>query len=136
MVGQTACMTSGSGILLQLVSMHKSALEFQWIKMASVATVLLLSIMHSLSTILHTIFLLGCKFCQRVVCDGCGFTDGHCTKGVSGMLWSCTKCYNYDLCTACYMAGKHCLEHKFNVQLLNTDPRRCVLHIPWLYFVT
>jgi len=47
------------------------------------------------------------------------------------MLWTCTKCYNYDLCTACYMAGKHCLNHKFKVQLLNTDPRRCVL----LYFV-
>ena len=52
------------------------------------------------------------------------------------MLWSCNKCHDYGLCTACYMAGKHCLEHKFNVQLLNTDPRRCVLHIPWLYFVT
>ena len=124
-VGQTACMTSGSGTLLQLVSMYKM-LEFKWVKIVCVAVLLLLSILHSLSTI-ATIFLLGCKFCFAI-CDGCGFIDGHYTEGVGGMLWRCTKCHNYGLCTACYMSGKHCLEHKFKVQLLNTDPRRFVLH--------
>ena len=30
------------------------------------------------------------------------------------MRWKCSKCYDYDLCTACYNAGKHSLEHEFS----------------------
>lgn len=29
------------------------------------------------------------------------------------MRWKCTKCHDFDLCTACYMADKHDLGHAF-----------------------
>ncbi|GFS08194.1 E3 ubiquitin-protein ligase MIB2 [Elysia marginata] len=29
------------------------------------------------------------------------------------MRWKCTKCRDFDLCTACYMADKHDLQHTF-----------------------
>ena len=42
-----------------------------------------------------------------VTCDGCG------TSPVYGMRWKCATCYDYDLCTECYMSNKHSLEHCF-----------------------
>ena len=32
---------------------------------------------------------------------------------LSGMRWECTRCCDYDLCSICYMAGKHNIEHEF-----------------------
>lgn len=32
---------------------------------------------------------------------------------MAGMRWKCAKCYDYDLCTPCYMSGKHIAEHAF-----------------------
>ena len=43
-----------------------------------------------------------------VICDSCGREDM-----LSGMRWECTRCCDYDLCSICYMAGKHNLEHEF-----------------------
>ena len=45
---------------------------------------------------------------QRVTCDGCSLTP------VYGMRWKCATCYDYDLCTNCYMNNKHSLEHRFH----------------------
>ena len=32
---------------------------------------------------------------------------------MAGMRWKCAKCFDYDLCTPCYMSGKHIAEHAF-----------------------
>lgn len=45
---------------------------------------------------------------DSIVCDSCR------QNGITGMRWKCSKCYDYDLCTACYNAGKHSLEHEFS----------------------
>lgn len=29
------------------------------------------------------------------------------------MRWKCAKCFDYDLCTPCYMSDKHSVEHAF-----------------------
>eukprot|EP00731_Ephydatia_muelleri_P014626 Em0008g346a len=42
-----------------------------------------------------------------VQCDSCG------QKEVTGVRWKCVSCPDYDLCTPCYMAAKHNLEHEF-----------------------
>jgi len=42
-----------------------------------------------------------------VVCDACN------QQGIAGVKWSCVKCKDYDLCTPCYMAGKHDNNHPF-----------------------
>ena len=44
---------------------------------------------------------------QFVQCDGCGY------DGVTGMRWKCVKCYDFDLCSLCYMTGKHDTSHPF-----------------------
>ena len=45
---------------------------------------------------------------DNVTCDGC------CKDGaVAGARWKCVKCYDYDLCTPCYMSDEHSLEHEF-----------------------
>ena len=54
----------------------------------------------SLIAVLHT----------DVVCDSCR------ENGIQGMRWKCMKCYDFDLCTVCYMAGKHDLTHSFHRQ--------------------
>ncbi|XP_076044605.1 E3 ubiquitin-protein ligase mind bomb 2 isoform X4 [Oratosquilla oratoria] len=41
------------------------------------------------------------------ICDGCK------RQGLAGMRWKCARCYDYDLCTQCYMADKHDLTHPF-----------------------
>ncbi|XP_064610755.1 E3 ubiquitin-protein ligase MIB2-like [Liolophura sinensis] len=49
---------------------------------------------------------------SNITCDSCG------TSGVYGMRWKCTRCYDFDLCSICYMADKHELSHPF--QRFNT----------------
>lgn len=41
------------------------------------------------------------------ICDGCK------RQAIAGMRWKCASCYDYDLCTTCYMADKHDLAHAF-----------------------
>ncbi|KAL5266150.1 hypothetical protein ACHWQZ_G006711 [Mnemiopsis leidyi] len=41
-------------------------------------------------------------------CDACQ------TKGFPGFCWTCSQCEDFDLCTNCYMSGKHDLTHSFN----------------------
>ena len=43
----------------------------------------------------------------NVICDNCK------KRGIQGMRWKCTKCFDFDLCTSCYMADKHDLTHQF-----------------------
>lgn len=43
----------------------------------------------------------------EVICNGCKI------HGIFGMLWVCSKCQDYDLCTQCYMSDKHDLSHPF-----------------------
>ena len=45
---------------------------------------------------------------RRVVCNICGL------QLMMGMRWNCINCYDYDLCTFCYMSGEHELDHEFN----------------------
>ncbi len=49
---------------------------------------------------------LGTKH-ENIVCDACREAP------IIGMRWKCASCYDYDLCTVCYYAGKHSLEHPF-----------------------
>ncbi|KAF7267945.1 hypothetical protein GWI33_018888 [Rhynchophorus ferrugineus] len=43
----------------------------------------------------------------NIVCDGCD------NRGISGMRYKCTICYDYDLCYLCYHGDKHELTHPF-----------------------
>ena len=40
-------------------------------------------------------------------CHGCLL------EGIAGILWKCVRCFEYFLCTPCYAAGKHSVEHPF-----------------------
>ncbi|XP_071511862.1 E3 ubiquitin-protein ligase MIB2-like [Diadema antillarum] len=42
-----------------------------------------------------------------VICDDCKEAD------IAGIRWKCSTCNDYDLCTKCYMAGKHDVRHQF-----------------------
>ncbi|XP_077507544.1 uncharacterized protein LOC144118493 isoform X2 [Amblyomma americanum] len=42
-----------------------------------------------------------------VKCDSCGQQE------FLGRRWKCAVCVNYDLCTNCHWAWKHCLDHAF-----------------------
>ncbi|XP_048096427.1 E3 ubiquitin-protein ligase MIB2 isoform X3 [Alosa alosa] len=44
---------------------------------------------------------------SNIICDGCK------KHGIMGMRWKCKVCYDYDLCTQCYMNSKHDLAHPF-----------------------
>ncbi|XP_041377288.1 E3 ubiquitin-protein ligase MIB2-like, partial [Gigantopelta aegis] len=44
---------------------------------------------------------------SRVVCDVCKVDP------VEGIRWKCATCHNFDLCSLCYMSGKHDLSHPF-----------------------
>ena len=65
------------------------------------------------------------EFCPQLypvfLHTGLQFPGGRCSgcavKGVDGMLWKCIRCYDYYLCSTCYMAGKHSLEHRFDCTL-------------------
>uniref|UniRef100_A0A2R5LAE8 RING-type E3 ubiquitin transferase n=1 Tax=Ornithodoros turicata TaxID=34597 RepID=A0A2R5LAE8_9ACAR len=43
----------------------------------------------------------------NIICDSC------CKQGICGTRWKCARCYDFDLCTTCYMADKHDLTHPF-----------------------
>jgi len=43
----------------------------------------------------------------NIICNSC---EKH---GIAGMRWKCTVCPNFDMCTNCYMADKHDLNHTF-----------------------
>lgn len=42
-----------------------------------------------------------------MICDGCK------DHGIFGMLWKCVRCFDFDLCTVCYMNDTHDLSHPF-----------------------
>ncbi|KAK3588344.1 hypothetical protein CHS0354_040103 [Potamilus streckersoni] len=42
-----------------------------------------------------------------ITCDECNQTP------IQGMRWKCSLCDDYDLCTDCYMKGKHDIAHAF-----------------------
>ncbi|XP_052131262.1 uncharacterized protein LOC113214724 isoform X3 [Frankliniella occidentalis] len=44
---------------------------------------------------------------HNVICDECN------DRPLKGIRWKCVPCSDYDLCSACYHAGKHDLLHKF-----------------------
>lgn len=41
------------------------------------------------------------------ICDGCR------QQAIAGIRWKCNSCFDYDLCTNCYMGDKHDLVHPF-----------------------
>lgn len=42
-----------------------------------------------------------------------GFACGWCACPlITGFMWKCVQCFGYWLCSRCYHAGKHGLEHK------------------------
>ncbi|XP_072464629.1 E3 ubiquitin-protein ligase MIB2 isoform X3 [Notamacropus eugenii] len=43
----------------------------------------------------------------NIICDCCK------KHGLRGMRWKCKVCFDYDLCTQCYMNNKHDLGHAF-----------------------
>ncbi|KAL2773476.1 E3 ubiquitin-protein ligase MIB2 isoform 5, partial [Daubentonia madagascariensis] len=43
----------------------------------------------------------------NIICDCCK------KHGLRGMRWKCRVCFDYDLCTQCYMHNKHDLTHAF-----------------------
>ena len=43
----------------------------------------------------------------NIICDACQ------KQGVQGMRWKCTRCHDFDLCSLCYMADKHDINHAF-----------------------
>lgn len=43
----------------------------------------------------------------NIICDGCK------RHGIFGIRWKCAQCFDYDLCTQCYMADEHDLSHTF-----------------------
>lgn len=51
-------------------------------------------------------FLAGMKF-RNITCDGCR------TSTIPGTRWKCSQCYDYDLCTQCYMNNQHMEDHRF-----------------------
>ncbi|KAG1675099.1 E3 ubiquitin-protein ligase MIB2 [Nymphon striatum] len=43
----------------------------------------------------------------NIICDSCH------RHGIAGIRWKCSKCFDFDLCTPCFMADKHDLSHPF-----------------------
>ncbi|XP_049797382.1 E3 ubiquitin-protein ligase MIB2 [Schistocerca nitens] len=43
----------------------------------------------------------------NIKCDACF------KHGIRGMRWKCVQCYDFDICTQCYMADKHDTDHAF-----------------------
>uniref|UniRef100_A0A8C1JI29 E3 ubiquitin-protein ligase MIB2 n=1 Tax=Cyprinus carpio TaxID=7962 RepID=A0A8C1JI29_CYPCA len=48
---------------------------------------------------------------SNIICDSCK------KHGIMGMRWKCKVCFDYDLCTQCYMNNKHELTHAFELFL-------------------
>lgn len=44
---------------------------------------------------------------NNIICSSCK------KHGIAGMRWKCLFCPSYDMCTSCYMNGKHDLNHTF-----------------------
>ncbi|XP_015600108.1 E3 ubiquitin-protein ligase MIB2 [Cephus cinctus] len=44
---------------------------------------------------------------SSIICDGCK------KHGIVGIRWKCAQCFDYDLCTQCYMSDIHDLSHTF-----------------------
>ncbi|XP_075541784.1 uncharacterized protein LOC142575893 isoform X1 [Dermacentor variabilis] len=44
---------------------------------------------------------------EGIRCDACD------ERGICGPRWKCLLCYDFDLCGACYMGGRHNQEHAF-----------------------
>ncbi|XP_014209695.1 E3 ubiquitin-protein ligase MIB2 [Copidosoma floridanum] len=44
---------------------------------------------------------------SNIICDGCK------SHGIVGMRWKCSQCFDYDLCTQCYMSDVHDIKHAF-----------------------
>jgi len=63
--------------------------------------IILLSLPFSVS-----FFLSGVRH-SNIICDSCK------KHGIMGMRWKCKVCFDYDLCTQCYMNNKHDLTHAF-----------------------
>ncbi|CAH0475878.1 unnamed protein product [Peronospora belbahrii] len=50
---------------------------------------------------------------ENSFCDGCGMDP------ITGALWTCSICSNYNLCNECYDAGTHGMENSEQMQELN-----------------
>ncbi|XP_012258103.2 E3 ubiquitin-protein ligase MIB2 isoform X2 [Athalia rosae] len=67
---------------------------------------------------------------SNIICDGCK------KHGIAGIRWKCEQCFDYDLCTQCYMADVHDLSHTFqrfqtsNAEGVQLTPREGCTKIP------
>ncbi|XP_063987634.1 E3 ubiquitin-protein ligase MIB2 [Diachasmimorpha longicaudata] len=67
---------------------------------------------------------------DNIVCDGCKRPD------FVGIRWKCVQCFDYDLCTQCYMDDVHDLRHVFqrfqtaNAAGVRLPPREGCTKIP------
>ncbi|XP_018018518.1 E3 ubiquitin-protein ligase MIB2 [Hyalella azteca] len=72
---------------------------------------------------------IGVKHANHI-CDGCK------KQGIHGLQWSCTRCFDFDLCTECYMADKHDTSHPFkrldnsNCAGIEVPPRKNSTKVP------
>lgn len=73
----------------------------------------------------------------NVICDACR------KHGIVGMRWKCARCFDFDLCTHCYMAlDKHDLTHPFlrfetatNTQVnIDTMVNECLISFLFVLF--
>ncbi|XP_040843708.1 E3 ubiquitin-protein ligase MIB2 isoform X2 [Ochotona curzoniae] len=66
----------------------------------------------------------------NIICDCCK------KHGLRGMRWKCRVCFDYDLCTQCYMHDKHDLSHAFeryetaHSRPVTLSPRQGLLRVP------
>ncbi|XP_069893176.1 E3 ubiquitin-protein ligase MIB2 isoform X4 [Dipodomys merriami] len=66
----------------------------------------------------------------NIICDCCK------KHGLRGMRWKCRVCFDYDLCTQCYMHSKHDLAHAFeryetaHSRPVTLSPRQGLSRIP------
>ncbi|XP_045154891.1 E3 ubiquitin-protein ligase MIB2 isoform X3 [Echinops telfairi] len=66
----------------------------------------------------------------NIICDCCK------KHGLRGMRWKCRVCFDYDLCTQCYMHNKHDLSHAFeryetaHSRPITLSPRQSLPRIP------
>nr|BAB86856.1 skeletrophin [Mus musculus] len=66
----------------------------------------------------------------NTICDCCK------KHGLRGMRWKCRVCFDYDLCTQCYMHNKHDLTHAFgryetsHLRPVTLSPRQGLPRIP------
>ncbi|XP_069935507.1 E3 ubiquitin-protein ligase MIB2 isoform X2 [Oryctolagus cuniculus] len=66
----------------------------------------------------------------NIICDCCK------KHGLRGMRWKCRVCFDYDLCTQCYMHNRHDLGHAFeryetaHSRPVSLSPRQGLLRVP------